>query len=186
MPEATLSLRQLLDMDDFPAESILRAGLPEAELKALRTQVSGALQGMSWSDLESVIGEKFSEALDIDPITLLAAAWKKYSLLADAAKQSKSGETVLVPMAEHAVKSELYPYVEIQIGPVTRKIEFHVALSLTLKGIVVKVESEEIRAIQAGTCEGSAEIDIADQSIWKHAMKPVPLSGTVKVAIPIR
>src|SRR5215212_1035217 len=99
MPEATLSVRQLLDLEDggFPVEGILRTGLPDAELKALQTQVSGELQGMSWDDVQAVIGEKFSEALDVDPMKLFAAAWQKYSLLADAAKQSRSGETVLVP-----------------------------------------------------------------------------------------
>ena len=184
MSEARLTVKQLLDM---PAGAdLLSAGIGEDQLKSLRSEVSSALQGMPWSDVEAVIGEKLSEALDVDLVNLLAAAWEKYSLLSDAAKQSKSGETVLVPLAEHAVKSELHPYVEIQLGPVTRKIEFDVTLSLKLKGVVVKVESEEIRAIQAGTCEGSAEIGIADHSIWKHDIKPVPLPGSVKVAIPIR
>ena len=184
MPEATLSIRQLLDIP--AADTLLRAGLPDAELNALRTQASSVLPGMPWSEVESVIGEKFAEALDIDPIGLFAAAWKKYSLLSDAAKQSKAGETVLVPLGEHAVKSELHPYVEIQFGPVTKKIEFDVTLQLKLKGIIVKVQSEEIRAIQAGTCEGSAQITIAGQSIWKQNIKPVALPGTVKVGIPIR
>ena len=189
MPEATLSVRQLLDLEDggFPVDGILRTGLPDAELKALQTQLSGELQGMSWNDVEAVIGEKFSEALDVDPMKLFAEAWRKYSLLADAAKQSRSGETVLVPMTEHAVKSELHPYVEIQLGPVTKKIEFDVTLSVKLKGVIVKVESGEIRAVQAGTCEGSAEIGIGGQSLWKHAIKPVPLPGTIKrgAGIPI-
>jgi hypothetical protein len=190
MPETTLSIREMLGLGPggFPVEGMLKAGLPDAELKALQTQVSSALPGMPWSDVQSVIGEKFSEALDIDPINLFAAAWTKYSVLSDAAKQSKAGETILVPMAEHAVKSELHPYVEIQLGPVTKKIEFIVALSLKLKGVIVKVQSEEIRAIQAGTCEGSGEIGIAGQSLWKHAIKPVPLPGTIKTGagIPIR
>lgn len=189
MPEPTLSVRQLLEFPEggFPAE-MLRAGIPDAELSALRTQVTSALQGMPFSGLESAVCEKLSEALEIDPIKLFAAAWEKYSLLADAAKQSKSGETVLVPMAEHAVKSELHPYVEIQLGAFTKKIEFDVTLSLKLKGVVVKVEAGEIRAIEAGTCEGSGEVGIADQSIWKHKIKPISLLGTMKLGtgIPIR
>src|SRR6266567_3477534 len=105
MPEARLSVRQLLDM---PAGTeVLRAGLPDDELKSLK----GAVPGMPWNEVERLVGDKLSEALDIDPIKLLAGAWEKYSVLSDAAKQSKSGETVLVPMAEHAVKSELHPYV---------------------------------------------------------------------------
>jgi len=181
MPDTTLSVRQLLDM---PAGTdILRAGLPADELKSLRSSVAG----MPWSEVEKLVCDKLSEALDIDPIRLFAAAWEKYSLLSDAAKQSKSGETVVVPLAEHPVEVELHPYVEIQMGPITRKIEFDVTLSLKLKGVRVKVESEEIRSIDAGTCEGSAEIGVANVSIWKHDIKPVPLPGTIKLGagIPI-
>jgi len=188
MPEPTFSVRQLLELPagGFPAD-VLRAGMPDAELKSFRTQVTSALQGMPFSGLESAVCEKFSEALEIDPITLLAGAWEKYSLLSDAAKQSKEGETVLVPMAEHAVKSKLHPYVEIQLGAFTKKIEFDVTLSLKLKGMVVKVQSGEIRAIEAGTCEGSAEVGIAGQSIWKHEIKPISLLGRMKLGtgIPI-
>lgn len=189
MPEATLSVRQLLELPPggFPA-GVLRAGIPDAELKSFQTQVTGALHGMPFSGIESAVCEKFSEALEIDPIKLLAEAWERYSLLSDAAKQSKSGETVLVPMAEHAVTSELHPYVEIQLGAFTKKIEFDVTLSLKLKGVVLRVESGEIRAIEAGTCEGSAEVGVADHSIWKHDIKPIPLPGKMRLGtgIPIR
>jgi hypothetical protein len=96
MSEARLSVRQMLDFP--PGTDLLSVGLPEEDLKSVRN----AVQGMPWSEVETLVGEKLTEALDIDPIKLLAAAWEKYSLLSDAAKQSKSGETVLVPLAEHA------------------------------------------------------------------------------------
>ena len=182
MPEATLSVRQLLDLPNDT--DLLRAGLPDEELKSIRN----ATAAMPWKDVESLVSAKLSEALDVDPIQFFATAWEKYSLLTDAAEQSKSGETVLVPMAEHAVTSEIHPYVEIQIGPARHRIDFDVTLSLKLKGVIVKVEKEEIRAIQAGTCEGSVEIGVANgrASIWKHEIKPVPLPGTIKVGSGIR
>lgn len=181
MADPHLSVSDLVGM---PKGTDLLAGLPEDDLKSLRNSV----HGMEWSSVQSAIGDSLSEALDIDPVTLFAAAWEKYSLLSDAAKESAEGGTVLVPLAEHAVKSELHPYVEIQVGPVTQKIDFDVTLSLKLKGVVVKVESKEIRGIQAGTCEGSAEIGLASHSIWKHDIKPIALPGkvTLKSGIPIR
>ncbi len=183
MPESTLSVRQLLDLPN--STDLLRAGLPDEELKSIRN----ATAAMPWKDVETLVGEKLSEALDhVDPIELFATAWEKYSLLTDAAEQSKSGETVLVPMAEHAVTSKIHPYVEIQIGPAKHRIDFEVTLSLKLKGVILKVEKEEIRAIQSGTCEGSVEIAVADggTSIWKHDIKPVPLPGTIKLGSGIR
>ncbi|HEX7680304.1 MAG TPA: hypothetical protein VF713_19385 [Thermoanaerobaculia bacterium] len=189
MPEATLSVKDLLGLPEggFPAE-LLRAGISDQEVNDFKTKVTGALHGMQMSDLEAAVSSKLSEVLDVDPVTLFAGAWEKYHLLSDAAKQSKSGETVLVPLEEHAVKSKLHPYIEIQLGPdVLRRIEFEVALSLKLKGIVVRVQSGEIRGIEAGTCEGSAEISVAESSIWKHDIKPIELPGkiTLHEGIPI-
>jgi hypothetical protein len=181
MPEATLTVKDLLGLPEggFPAE-VLRAGISDEEGKSFQTRISGALKGMQMSALEAAVSSKLAEVLDIDPVTLFAGAWEKYHLLSDAATKSKSGETVLVPLDEHAVKWKLHPYVEIQLGPdVLRRIEFEVALSLKLKGIVVRVQSGEIRGIEAGSCEGSAEISVANSSIWKHDIKPIALPGKI-------
>jgi hypothetical protein len=191
MSEETLSLKDLLGMPEggFPAE-VLRAGMNEKDGESFKAKVSGALPGMTSSAIEGAIGSKLAEVLDgIDAVTLFAGAWEKYHLLSDAAEKSKSGATVLVPLAEHPMKTKLHPYVEIQLGPdVIRRIEFEVTLSLKLKGITVRVQSGEIRGIEAGTCEGSAELGLAASSIWKHDIKPIDLPGkiTLRKGIPIK
>jgi hypothetical protein len=191
MSEEMLSVKDLLAMpeDGIPAPT-LSAGMSEKDVEAFKAKVSGALPGMKWSALEGAVGSKLSEVLDgIDAVTLFAGAWEKYHVLSDAAEKSKSGETVLVPLAEHPVKTKLHPFVEIQLGPdVIKRIEFEVTLSLKLKGITVRVQSEEIRGIEAGTCEGSAELGLAESSLWKHNIKPITLPGkiTLRKGIPIR
>ena len=190
MSEETLSLKDLLGMPEggFPPE-VLRAGMDEKDVESFKTKVSGALPGMTSSAIEGAISSKLSEVLDIDAVTLFAGAWEKYHLLSDAADKSKSGETVLVPLADYPVKTKLHPFVEIQVGPeVIRRIEFEVTLSLKLKGITVRVESGEIRGIEAGTCEGSAELGLGGSSLWKHDIKPIHLPGriTLRKGIPIK
>jgi hypothetical protein len=190
MSDETLSLKDLLGMPEggFPPV-VLRAGMDEKDVEAFKTKVSGALPGMTSSAIEGAISSKLAEVLDIDAVTLFAGAWEKYHLLSDAADKSKSGETVLVPLAEHPVKTKLHPFVEIQVGPeVIRRIEFEVTLSLKLKGITVRVQSGEIRGIEAGTCEGSAELGLGGSSLWKHDIKPIQLPGriTLRKGIPIK
>jgi len=191
MSDETLSLKDLLGMPDggFPAE-VLRAGMDEKEVDAFKSKVSGALPGMTPSAIEGAISSKLAEVMDgVDAVTLFAGAWEKYHLLSAAADKSKSGETVLVPLAEHPVKTKLHPFVEIQVGPeVIRRIEFEVTLSLKLKGITVRVQSAEIRGIEAGTCEGSAELGLGGSSLWKHDIKPIHLPGriTLRKGIPIK
>jgi hypothetical protein len=191
MSDETLSLKDLLGMPEggFPAEG-LRAGMSEKDVESFKTKVSGALPGMTPAALEGAISSKLAEVLDgIDLVTLFAGAWEKYHLLSDAADKSKSGATVLVPLAEHPVKTKLHPYVEIQMGPeIIRRIEFEVTLSLKLKGITVRVQSGEIRGIEAGTCEGSAELGLGGSSLWKHDIKPIHLPGriTLRKGIPVK
>jgi hypothetical protein len=190
MSDETLSLKDLLGMPEggFPPE-VLRAGMDEKDVESFKSKVSGALPGMTSSAIEGAISSKLSEVLDIDAVTLFAGAWEKYHLLSDAADKSKSGETVLVPLADYPVKTKLHPFVEIQVGPeVIRRIEFEVTLSLKLKGITIRVQSGEIRGIEAGTCEGSAELGLGGSSLWKHDIKPIHLPGkiTLRKGIPIK
>jgi hypothetical protein len=190
MSDETLSLKDLLGMPEggFPPE-VLRAGMNEKDVESFKSKVSGALPGMTSSAIEGAISSKLSEVLDIDAATLFAGAWEKYHLLSDAADKSKSGETVLVPLADYPVKTKLHPFVEIQLGPeVIRRIEFEVTLSLKLKGITVRVQSGEIRGIEAGTCEGSSELGLGGSSLWKHDIKPIHLPGriTLRKGIPIK
>jgi len=186
-----LSLKDLLGMPEggFPAE-VLRAGMDEKDVEAFKSKVGDALPAMTPSAIEGAIGSKLAEVLDgVDAMTLFAGAWEKYHLLSDAAEKSKSGATELVPLAEHPLKTKLHPYVEIQVGPeVLRRIEFEVTLSLKLKGITVRVESGEIRGIEAGTCEGSSELGLGESSLWKHDIKPIQLPGriTLRKGIPIK
>src|SRR5207248_33550 len=122
---------------------VLRAGMDKKDVEAFKSKVAGALPGMTPSAIEGAIGSKLAEVLDgVDAMTLFAGAWEKYHLLSDAAEKSKSGQTALVPLAEHPVKTKLHPYVEIQVGPeVIRRIESEVTLSFKLKGIAVRLQS---------------------------------------------
>jgi len=183
MADTTLTLNEMLALPatGFP-QQILTADVPDDELNTLKTRVSGALKGMPWGHLEETVCAKLSEQLNKDPLELISSAWEKYRVLADAAEQSKSGETVFVPLAEHSITSELHPYVEIQVGPqVVKKIEFDVSLTFQLKGLVLKIESEKIKSVEAGSCEGNGEIQVKNVSIWKHDFKPVNLPGRVNL-----
>jgi hypothetical protein len=182
MPELTLSVKDLLAVpeDGLPA-GFLRAGISDEETKSFTTKINGALQGMQWSRLEAAVSNKLCQCLDLDPVTLFAATWEKAQALSKAAK-SQSSKAVPVELMEHPVTSKLHPYIEIQLGPtVIRHVQFDVTLSLKLKGVILNVQSGAIRSIEAGTCEGSAEISIADSSIWKHKIDPIALSGRISL-----
>jgi hypothetical protein len=184
--ETTLSLNQLLGLPEQGfANGLLRAAVSSADASAL----AGALAGIPWANVETLAHRKLMDELnDIKPMDLIAGAWQKYGLLADAARQSRSGEAVLVPLAEHSIASKLQPYIEIQLGPqVFPRIALDVTLTLKLKGMIVKVEAERIRSVEAGSCEGSAEVAFKNVSLWKQEIKPISVPGTLDLGngIPI-
>lgn len=183
MPETSLTLNDMLALPvgGFP-QQILTAGVSDEELSALKTRISGALKGMPWGNLEQTVCSRLSDLLNQDPMELISSAWEKYHVLAEAAEQSRSGETVFVPLEEHSITSELHPYVEIHLGPeMVSKIEFDVILTLQLKGLVLKIEDEKIKSVESGSCEGSGEIQVKDVSIWKHDFKPIDLPGKINL-----
>jgi hypothetical protein len=187
MTEPTLSVKDFLGIPEggLPA-GFLRAGVSDEEAKAFQSKVSGALQGMQWSRLEGAVSSALRNCLDVDPVEIFATTWEWAQELSKAAK-SKSVDPVPVELAERPLSTKLHPYIEIQLGPaVIRRIEFVIAFSMKLKGITLIVQSGAIRSIESGTCEGSAEIFIAESSIWKHEIDPIALPGRINLGDGIR
>jgi hypothetical protein len=188
--EDRLTVNDLLELpaEGLPLTAILQSGISEDEAAALQEKILRGLPGMSWASIEKAVSAKLADTLDIDPINLIAGVWQKYKLLDDAAERSKAGETMFVPMAEHSMTIGLHPYVEITVGPtVVKKIDFDITLSLKLKGVKLKVEAGEIRAIETGSCEGMAEIKALHVPAWKRPIKPIDLPGKIRLGagIPI-
>ena len=187
MPDTTISMNQLLGVPEqgFP-QGLVKTGMSAPDVSAL----AAALPGMSWAGVESLAHSQLADELNrINPMDLIAGAWQKYRLLADAAEQTRDGGAVLVPIAEHSISTTAEAYIQLQVGPqALPRIELELTLTLTLKGVMVRVEAARIRALEAGTCEGGAELGIKNSPFsWKHEIRPIPLPGTMKLGegIPI-
>lgn len=181
MPESGFTINGLLGLpsDGLP-QQMLTAGVSQQELNSLRTQIASTLKGMQWQHLEQTVCAKFTEQLNRSPLELMAEAWSKYQVLTESAEQSKSGEAVFVPLEEHSITSELHPYVVIQLGPQElKRIELDVTLTLQLQGLILKIEAGKIKSVEAGSCQGSGEIEIKGISVWKHDFQPIQLPGKV-------
>ena len=177
MPEASLTLNNLLALppNGFPKE-VLTAGMSGADVTSLKNQVSGVLKGVPWAHLEQTVCDKLAATLNMSAMDLIASAWEKYQVLRESAEQSKAGETVFVPLAEHSVDLDLHPYVEIRFGQqLLKKIEFDVTVTIKLDGLVLKLENEKIVAVEAGTCQGSGEVQVKNITLWQHDFDPIEL-----------
>lgn len=128
------------------------------------------------------IRQKLPDLFDIKVVDVLVLAWKKYLLLAKYSdtKGYSPDDIILVPLAEHSLKYQQHPYLEVIVAdrPAGR-VTFDVTLSFKLKGFVVKVQNARIKAIQTGTCEGKGSIALEEAVLVEKAFSAIPLPGSI-------
>lgn len=91
-------------------------------------------------------------------------------------------------MAEHTIKSEHKPYIEILINDKSvGKIDFNINISLTLKGIILKIRDGKIQEIQTGSCKGKGTIKCENFVILEKETESISLPGSINLGegIPI-
>jgi hypothetical protein len=120
----------------------------------------------------------------------MVKAWNKYRELLKYTDKEKypPDVSVLVPLAEHTIKSEHKPYIEILINDKSvGKIDFNINISLTLKGIILKIRDGKIKEIQTGSCKGKGTIKCEDLVILEKETESFSLPGSINLGegIPI-
>jgi hypothetical protein len=133
---------------------------------------------ISFSDITKKIGD----LLDIPISDILATAWNKCGLLLKYTDKEKypPDKIYFVHLAEHTIKSEHKPYMEITLDekPVG-KINFNVTLSLTLKGIILKIQDGRIKGINPGECKGKGAIQCEGAMLLEQETESFSLPGSV-------
>ncbi|OLD62365.1 MAG: hypothetical protein AUI53_01665 [Acidobacteria bacterium 13_1_40CM_2_60_7] len=194
MSETTITLQDLFSWD--PEALSLRAE-PGVDVNEAAQQIKQAIQKNSrviqWGWIRDLIAKKLPELLDMNVLDVVLDAWKKYMQLEQYTDRQKyrADETILVPLAEHTLKSEHHPYVEILLKeqPVGR-IVFDLEFSLTLDGFVLKIQDGMIQEIQAGSAKGDGSLSLGEAVILKRELAPVHFPGHIHfdkgVALPGR
>lgn len=136
-------------------------------LLALHREVEQELPQVPWKSVGSALDERIEAVLDVGVDELLIAAWKKYrgfQRYADP-EQYPPGETVMVPLAEHTIRSAHRPHVDLKLHNVELgSLELRVELELDLEGVVLEIEGGKIWALRAGSCRGAGKMACAVRS----------------------
>ena len=133
-----------------------------AQMKEVLTAKSPTLQ---WTAAKAAILDKLGALLNIDLATVMCGAWKKYTKLLDYADPERCppDQTYLVPLAEHVVKSEHRPSLEVLLnGEPVAKIVVQLDISLALKGFILEIQGGRIKAIHTGECQGTGTVKCED------------------------
>ncbi len=151
-------------------------------IASIKKALSEKAKAIKWPMAYSEIINKVGDLLKIDLSDIMVAAWNKYRILLKYRDKDKypSDETFLVPLAEHTIKSEHHPFLEIlvnekQLG----KVEFTINVALTFKGITLKIQDGKVKEIQTGTCKGKGTVKCEGFEILEKKLKPFTLPGSV-------
>jgi hypothetical protein len=174
---------------EAPDAAATRPLLDHAALSDLRTRVGG-LPEIAWSTAADTVADAILAALDVKLTDILAGAWSTLRELQDYADPARhpAEETALVPLARHKLRSTHHPSIEVMLGEdVIAKLEFTVALTLSLEGIVLKVRGGRIREIASGSYAGTGSLKLADAVLVERQTPSYIIPGSISLGdgIPI-
>lgn len=151
---------------------------------AIKEKIQKEITAIKWPVALNEITKKVGDLLNISVIDIMVKAWNKYRELLKYTDKEKypPDVSVLVPLAEHTIKSEHKPYVEILINekPVGR-VDFNINISLTLKGIVLKIQDGKIKEIKTGSCKGKGNVKLEDFVIMEKETESISLPGSINL-----
>ncbi|MEA5115602.1 MAG: hypothetical protein VB050_16410 [Geobacteraceae bacterium] len=188
---------QLPTLNDFFAFN--GASLPRRRLEALETgekmsalkeKIARNVGGVTWPVAFSELLNKIGDVLDIRLTDILVAAWQKYRQIrkySDSAAYPP-GETFLVPLAEHTVRSTHHPRIEILVDdhPVAT-VDLEIEIALTLEEAILKISDGKIKGVTTGACTGKGIIKCEGFTVLEKETEPFRLPGAIDLGegIPI-
>jgi hypothetical protein len=190
--DRTITFGELFKVDPREISARAESGVDLYDsAKELKESVKKEARAIRWPWVRDLVAEKSCDVLNLNVVDVLAEAWKKYAEIEKYADRQKYGpdESILVPLAEHTVKSKHQPYVEILLHekPIGR-VEFDLEFTLTLDGFVLKIQDGIIREIQTGSAKGEGKFALATVTLLKEETKVVVFPGRIPLGkgIPLR
>ena len=134
--------------------------------------------------------EALREALVVGLDDIVTTAWLDSRKLRDAADADMHDpeKIILVPLVEHAIRSEHKPTLEFTVnGRSVFSLVLTVELALQLQGIVLRVTAGRIRSVVAGSCHASATLSCGGAELVKRETRNIALPRCVDLGegIPI-
>ena len=128
--------------------------------------------------MTNAVADKLKDALDVSIQEILLSAWSQHRDLANdlEASQKAKGETILVPLADHTIRSTHHPAVEVIIND--RRVatfKFNANLMMRIQGAVLKVETGEVVGVEAGAWHGVGQLKCGPVTLVEHETKEFSL-----------
>jgi hypothetical protein len=130
------------------------------------------------------LAPRVCELLNIKIPDVLITAWKKVKDIQAIMEKSKKtpDETVYLELAQHTIKSEHKPSIDVKIkGATIKKIEMVIQLGFDLKGFLLKIQNGVIKEIETGKCEAKGTIKYGGLTIAERKLEPIKLPFSIPI-----
>jgi hypothetical protein len=172
----------------FTARS--KSGFPEIKSRlekndhvaSLREKVSNTVGKSGWPVTLEEIREKIADLLDISMLDVLVGGWNTYLGLRNYVDKEKYPPTqsILVPLAEHTVKSEHHPYIQILINDEPAvKIAFEATFTFTARNVILRIQDGKIKGVKTGEIKCKGVLKCEGALLLEQDFRAIPLPGSV-------
>jgi hypothetical protein len=154
----------------------------EDAILQLKDKIAKEVRGADWLGIFSNIADNVKSLFDINVSTLMSTAWNKYRFLLKYLDREKypPDQTFLVSLAEHTIKSEYRPCIEIYVDQqLFRKVKFLITILITFEGLTLKIRDGRILEIRTGTCMGKGSFSCENCLILERKTAPFQLPGII-------
>ena len=183
MPENPMTVRRFFFGRRQPDRRVGRRLGSGGQLDELRQAMGKELGKTRWKLVAKEIGKQIAGVLDFGVAEkILGPAWQRLELLQEYRDPDTHppGETALVPLVEHSVRSAHKPHIDLLIKEVEiGRLALEIDLSIQLEGVLLRIKDGRIWGAESGTAKGRGSLicSFADKSIYTLERK----SRTFKV-----
>jgi len=182
-PALDLSARAVLFDSDHAALAALRGVVTSGPTGDRIRAALGNLSQATATAAAQRIGVEANHLLDLDILTVLSAAWLKYTKLREAARRTLAEPTSeeLVELATQSIGWEHSPQIDLlvdarRVATITLTLNYEMDVEL----LVVKIERGAVTEIRAGRCRGTLALAVDGQTVVRR-----PVNINLARAIPL-
>jgi hypothetical protein len=192
MSDTTLTLRELFQIDPKDVSVRAEPGIEAYQsVQNAREAIAKESRAIRWPWVRQAVAGQTRELLNLNVVDVLTEAWKKFTEIEQYADPQKHDPSAryLVPLAEHTVKSQHQPEIEIFLqGQEVASFKFDLEFSLIVGAFVLVIQNARIMEIQTGDAKGEGSLSLAGISLWKREWALVRFPGQILLGagIPLR
>lgn len=128
--------------------------------------------------MTNTVADKLKDALDVNINQILLSAWTQHRDLINDLERSRKlkGETILVPLADHTIRSTHHPAVEVMVND--RRVaafKFNANLMMRIQKAVLRVQAGEIVGVETGAWHGIGQLKCGPVTLVEHETKEFSL-----------